>query len=94
MTSDELMKTEANIPCLLNDGKIGLVIQYGEEAGIQVPGEEDIRWVPVDRLISKGNFLVQRLLVNGVDYTEQHLKVFLMPVEKLSNGVAYRKGRG
>mgnify|MGYP003454049713 CR=1 FL=1 len=54
MTKEELLKCENNTPVLLADGKFGVLIRWGQEAGVQVSGEEDIRWIPVERLADKG----------------------------------------
>lgn len=39
------------VPILCLDGSYGLVIQYGDdEVGLQVPGEDDIRWLGAERI--------------------------------------------
>lgn len=51
VTYEQLMALKGNTPALCKDGKLGLVIRFlKDRAGIQVPGEEEIRWVPLERL--------------------------------------------
>lgn len=50
MTKEELLKLGTNTPTRLADGSFDLLIRWSDEAGIQVPGEEDIHWIPVERL--------------------------------------------
>jgi hypothetical protein len=63
MTRDEFDKlfvpTPPVILCL--DGKFGLVIRdWGTSAGVQVPGEEDIRDIPLVRIDTLGEALIER----------------------------------
>lgn len=52
MSTDEI---QANAPIWLSDGAFGLVIRFGEnEIGVQVPGEEEIRWVPIGEVSEVG----------------------------------------
>lgn len=41
-------------PVKLADGKLGLLIRCVDEAGIQVPAEADIRWIPYAQLWHAG----------------------------------------
>lgn len=63
MTYDELMKmlaSERNLPARLVDGSFALLIRWDRnEAGFQVPGEEDMRWVALTRLADLGNGALQ-----------------------------------
>lgn len=63
MTYDELMKMlegERNLPARLVDGSFALLIRWDRnEAGFQVPGEEDIRWIPLARIVDLGNGALQ-----------------------------------
>lgn len=48
---------EDNETILLETGQIGMVIRVGgsrNEIGVQVPGEEDIRWIPLDEVVRIG----------------------------------------
>jgi len=48
MEKSDIYKLDGNNPVRLKDEKIGLLIRYPAEdnlCGIQVPGEEDIRWI-------------------------------------------------
>lgn len=48
MTHDELQQVEFNAPIKLSDRKLGLVIRIArDEIGVQVPGEEAIRWLDI-----------------------------------------------
>lgn len=47
---DDLMRIGPNRPILLLDGHYGLPIRFGpgsDQIGVQVPGEEAIRWLPL-----------------------------------------------
>lgn len=59
MKIDEI---QSNAPIRLSDGAFGLVIRFGDdEIGVQVPGEDEIRWVPLDEVIGMGEgALVQK----------------------------------
>jgi len=53
-----------NKPIKTADGKLGLVILFrdgcgivSDKVGVQVPGEEDVRWIPIDRLNLGGGAL-------------------------------------
>ncbi len=51
---------ESNAPIRTADNKFGTVIQFGDDdIGIQIPGEEDIRWIPIDRVTIVGNNALQ-----------------------------------
>lgn len=53
MTFDELLTADSNAPVRCADGKFGLLIRWWESdraAGVQVPGEEDIRSIPSSSL--------------------------------------------
>ena len=55
MTRDELLTYGANTPVRLVDGAFGLLIRYWPtSAGVQVPGEADVRKVPLERLVDLG----------------------------------------
>jgi hypothetical protein len=55
MTPKELLKQDSNAPVRCADGKIGLLIRWwGDDAGIQVPGEPDIRRVRASELYELG----------------------------------------
>jgi hypothetical protein len=57
MTFNELLTMPSNAPVRLADGKFGLLIRWWEpdQAGVQVPGEADIRTIPCARLQDAGN---------------------------------------
>lgn len=51
-----MQQEEGILPVLLKDGSFGVMIQICREdntLGIQVPGEEEIRWVPADSIDDK-----------------------------------------
>lgn len=59
-------------PVRLADGAMGLLIRYGaDEAGVQVPGEEDIRWIPYARLHDLGG----GALIERAEGTSQEVEV-------------------
>lgn len=39
----------------LADGHFGIVIRLGAQVGVQVPGEEEIRWISPENLTHDGN---------------------------------------
>ena len=46
---------ESNSPIMLQDNVMGIVIRFCEnEIGVQVPGEEEIRWLPLEHVIDLG----------------------------------------
>jgi hypothetical protein len=49
MTNEEILDLPgANVPALLADGRMGMLVRYpgpDGQCGFQVPGEEEIRWV-------------------------------------------------
>lgn len=54
MEKSDIYKLDGNNPVRLKDEKIGLLIRYPAEdnlCGIQVPGEEDIRWINLKNII-------------------------------------------
>lgn len=63
MTKEELYELDSHTPVLCRDGRFGLLIQYPSKAsgdcGIQVPGEENIRWIHRDSLTKRGGGLVE-----------------------------------
>ena len=61
MNYQELLKLENNSPIRLSDGKFGIIIRTGEaETGVQVPGEEDIRWIALSTIsIVDGGALIE-----------------------------------
>jgi hypothetical protein len=55
MTYTELLKIGPNSPVLLVDGLYGLLVQHGKEyAGVQVQGEDMLRWIAIDLLVDAG----------------------------------------
>ncbi len=71
MTFEKALNLPVNEPILLIDGKLGLVIRWAppDEIGIQVPGEEDIRWLNVSDVSTAGyNALIEREKLD--DYCE------------------------
>lgn len=57
MTFDELLAMPTNAPVRCADGTFGLLIRWWEgdqAAGVQVPGEDDIRVIPCARLCDIG----------------------------------------
>lgn len=58
MTIKERFIQEGPLPILLSDGAFGLVIRWPNllphECGVQVPGEDDIRWIPIGRIKDLG----------------------------------------
>lgn len=66
MTREEANKVEFfNAPCLLKDGRMGSFIRFPRDdddlCGIQVPGEEDIRWISFKNLIDRGGGALQEI---------------------------------
>lgn len=61
MTFDDLLVCENNTPVRCVDGKLGLLIRWWKpaSAGVQVPGEEQIREIPCVRLVDRGGVLVE-----------------------------------
>lgn len=56
MTYDELLNYPINTPVRCADGAMALLIRGSrvhDEAGVQVPGEENIRWIPLSRLTDR-----------------------------------------
>ncbi|MHC5779983.1 hypothetical protein [Nostoc sp.] len=48
MNYQQYLELKGEPPVLLADGKFGLLIRGDEHScGIQVPGEEQIRWIPL-----------------------------------------------
>jgi hypothetical protein len=45
------------------DGKIGMIIRVPiescKEYGVQVPGEENIRWIKQDKIIDSNGFIIE-----------------------------------
>lgn len=68
MTITELIEIQAEsvspLPILLADGHFGLVIQWDDhrdKIGVQVYGEDNIRWIDAAQVFDKGNgALIQR----------------------------------
>jgi len=51
MTYEELLACKTNTPVKLADGAVGLLVRWGsDEAGIQVQGEMELRWIALGRL--------------------------------------------
>jgi len=66
MTRDEVNKVEySNAPCLLKDGRMGSLIRSPRDdddlCGVQVSGEEDIRWISFKNLIDRGGGALQEI---------------------------------
>jgi hypothetical protein len=64
MTEKEFEELSFNSPILLADGQMGLVTRIPQfscyaEIGVQVPGEEDIRWINISNIncLSNGALL-------------------------------------
>lgn len=56
MTREEFIALGKDPPIFLADGRFGLAIQLGKtDIGIQVPGEEDIRWLPLASIVDEGS---------------------------------------
>lgn len=58
MTFAELLEVSDRTPVRCADGRYGLLIRWFEDtasAGVQVPGEEDIREIPVHKLTAVGD---------------------------------------
>lgn len=58
MTFDEALRLDSDSPIYLVDKKFGQVIRWNHnrgEVGIQVPGEQDIRWLKVENVKDLGN---------------------------------------
>lgn len=56
MDSMEEVEALGQVPILCVDGSFGIVIRYGErEVGVQVPGEDDIRWIDISCIEDLGN---------------------------------------
>lgn len=59
MTLGELRRLEGSPPAVLPDGRMALLIRWPRSAedlcGFQVPGDDDIRWYPLDRVSDAGN---------------------------------------
>lgn len=59
MTTDEMLNIPgSNNPVLLKDGRFGMLVIYPTEetkAGIQVHGEDDLRWIAPEDLTCHGN---------------------------------------
>ena len=44
------------------DNKYGVVIRFGDdEVGVQVPGEDDIRWIPLSNITESGAALIETI---------------------------------
>lgn len=51
MATIEQLTELGESPILLLDGSFGLIIRWGDdEVGVQVPGEDDIRWLGAERV--------------------------------------------
>lgn len=50
-----------NKPIKLVDGKMGLIIRITDyEIGVQVPSEEDIRWIPIENVLTEKGVLIEK----------------------------------
>lgn len=60
MTFEESLNLANNSPIRLVNGQFGLVIRWSEpnEIGVQVPGEDNIRWLKVDTIFDIGGGLL------------------------------------
>ena len=62
MKDSEVMQLDDGTPVKLKDGNFGMLIRFpadGDKCGIQVPGEDDIRWIESARLEEKYGTLVE-----------------------------------
>lgn len=51
---------QSNEPIKTADGSLGLVIRFDDnEIGVQVPGEEEIRYIFIDRVSRIGGALIE-----------------------------------
>lgn len=51
MTTMEHLLALGQVPILCVDGAFGMVIRWGDdEIGVQVPGEDNIRWIAAKRV--------------------------------------------
>ncbi len=60
MTFEETEAVKNNAPILLSDGNLALIIRFpslngNQEFGVQVPGEDNLRWINIARVVDKGN---------------------------------------
>jgi len=52
VTNEEALQLFDGLNCVeLADGKLGLWVRCANKAGVQVPGEPDLRWIEYPRLI-------------------------------------------
>lgn len=55
MTREEFLALSKDPPIFLADGMFGLAIRLGQtDIGVQVPGEENIRWLPLASIVDEG----------------------------------------
>ena len=74
MTRDELLRYPDNTPVRLADGALGLLIRYWQtSAGIQVPGEENIREIPLERLADAGGGALIERSIEMTDLYQQYI---------------------
>lgn len=68
-TLKEVLSLGSNLPVQLLDGHFGLVIRFDEgrnEVGVQVAGEENMRWLNVENLKDIGGALIETEKAEGV----------------------------
>ncbi len=68
MTKQELYRLTGTLPVFMKDGSYGMLIRWPSEedesddlCGIQVAGEDEIRWVSVSKLKDSGNGAIKEI---------------------------------
>lgn len=62
MTREEFIALGKDPPIFLADGRFGLAIQLGQtDIGVQVPGEENIRWLSLSAIVDEGHGALREL---------------------------------
>ncbi|MEH2201197.1 hypothetical protein [Nostoc sp.] len=75
MNYQQYLELKGEPPIKLADGRFGLLIRGDEqEAGIQVPGEEQIRWMPLAsiEIVGDGALIEVVAINNDTSNPSQH----------------------
>jgi hypothetical protein len=90
MTSEEISVLCINSPIKLQDNRMGLLIRYPDKdndnkCGIQVFGEEEIRWIKCEKIIDCGNGALMEVCASGEEFigSSQYLDLLSAIASKL-----------